>query len=348
MLRYNKNPIITPAQVKPSRPDFEVIGAFNASAIKMNEEIILLIRVAERPVPDQDKYRVPLFDVKSEQITFLEFDKNDEDCDFSDSRWIRTKEKSYITSISHLRVARSKDGLNFEIEETPAMAAANQYETYGIEDPRTVRIDGRYYITYSAISDIGITDCLAVTEDFKTFQRLGLIFHPDNKDVVIFPEKIEGKYYALHRPSTSVFGKPDIWIAESPDLLCWGNHRHLMGTREGYWDSGRVGASATPFKVAGGWLEIYHGATKDDRYCLGALLHHETRPWEIIARSKAPILEPKEIYETEGFLGGVVFTCGVIRDEEDIHIYYGAADTSICYAKSSLEEIMSSLEYYEK
>lgn len=133
------------------------------------------------------------------------FDTNDPDCDFSDSRWIRTLSQNYITSISHLRVARSKDRINFSIAENPAILPENMYEMYGIEDARITYINKKYYINYSAISAVGITTCLAATEDFVSFNRLGVIFHPDNKDVEIFPEKINGKYYALHRPSMSHF-----------------------------------------------------------------------------------------------------------------------------------------------
>jgi predicted GH43/DUF377 family glycosyl hydrolase len=131
---------------------------------------------------------------------------------------IRTPRGTFLTSMSHLRVARSADEVYFEIEEKPALFPANEYETFGIEDPRISLIGDTYYINYSAISNIGITTCLASTKDFKSFQRLGVILAPDNKDVEIFPAKIDGKYYALHCPSISHFGNPDIWIAESPDL----------------------------------------------------------------------------------------------------------------------------------
>jgi predicted GH43/DUF377 family glycosyl hydrolase len=135
-----------------------------------------------------------------------------------------------------------------------------------------------------------------------------------------------------------------MWISESPDLVCWGNHRFLIGEREGFWDDGRVGCSAVPFMTDKGWLEIYHGATKDDRYCLGALLLDKDQPWKVIGRSNQPILEPQEDYEINGFFGNVVFNCGVLVEEGIVKIYYGAADTCMAGAEVSLDEILASLE----
>ena len=183
---------------------------------------------------------------------------------------------------------------------------------------------------------------LCVTEDFKTFKKLGNIFPPDNKDVALFPEKINGKYYALHRPSSG-FGKNEIWLAESSDLMCWGNHRHIIGLRNGMWDSGRIGAGCPPVKVDGGWLEIYHGATWDDRYCMGAVLLDGNEPWKVLKRSKTPIMEPETEYEKNGFFGGVVFACGCTIKDDTVNLYYGAADTHMCAAQMSLKEILNSL-----
>jgi predicted GH43/DUF377 family glycosyl hydrolase len=343
--RYEKNPIIGPKDVKPSRPDFEVICAFNAGVTKLGSEIILLLRVAERPINnDPNLYLSPVFNYRSEELVIKEFSKNTPDCDFSDSRWIKNSNVNYLTSISHLRIARSTDGLHFVIDEHPALFPANVYEEYGIEDARITLIDGTYYITYSAISSSGITTCMASTMDFKRFFRHGVIFCPDNKDVEIFPEKINGLYYALHRPFPSHFGTADIWIAQSPDLIHWGNHKHLMGTREGFWDDGRIGGSAIPFKVPEGWIEIYHGASKKDRYCLGAVLLDHDEPWKVISRVQEPIMEPEETYEVNGFFNDVVFTCGLLIENDMVRLYYGAADTYVAYAEMHTDDILQALQ----
>ena len=342
--RYCKNPVIRPEDVKPSRPDFEVTCVFNAGVARVGDEVVLLLRVAERPVSLNSRIRLsPYLDISTGSILVREFDISDSECDFSDSRVIKSTRGIYLTSISHLRVARSTDGVNFVTGEHPALFPDSIYDIYGIEDPRISCIEGRYYITYSAISDVGITACLASTNDFVTFQKHGVIFHPDNKDVAIFPGKLDGRYYALHRPNSSFFRRNEIWLADSPDLSSWGNHRYLMGQREGYWDDGRIGGGAVPFRIDQGWLEIYHGASRKDRYCLGAVLLDGDRPWKILARSEKPIMEPEASYETDGFFGNVVFSCGLLFEENRIKLYYGAADTYTAYAEIPFADVMNSL-----
>ena len=206
--------------------------------------------MAERPISEHPEVTlVPVYDVSKAEVTLKKFLKNDPKNDFSDPRLIIRPSETYLTSLSHLRLARSKDGINFEIDDTPAIAPANDYETFGLEDPRVSHIDGTYYISYVAVSPRGVTTHLASTKNFNSFQRHGVIFCPDNKDVVLFPEKINGKYYALHRPISPLFKKQEIWIAESPDLNCWGNHRFSVGPRAGFWDNKKIGASAVPFKI---------------------------------------------------------------------------------------------------
>ena len=345
VLRSPHNPIITPEAVTPSRPDFEVICAFNTGVARYNEEILLLLRVAERPVSSDDQICiVPIYDVNTKQFVLKEFDKHDPAYNFSDPRGVIGASATYLTSISYLRLARSRDGIHFAIEEQPALFPATVYETYGIEDPRITRIEDTYYINYSAVSPHGVVTSLASTKDFVSFKRHGVIFPPDNKDVTIFPERIQGRYYALHRPSTSALAKPEIWIADSSDLLYWGNHRHLMGLRRNSWDSGRIGGSAVPFRIDQGWLEVYHGADENKRYCLGAVLLDKDEPWKVIARSQQPILEPEADYELKGFFGNVVFSCGALYEGDMVKIYYGASDTSTAYAEIPLDDILNGLK----
>lgn len=343
--RSPNNPLIKPQDVKPSREDFEVIGVFNAGVTRFNQEVILLLRIAERPVNSRsDVVLTAIYDVNKAQLAIKEFSKNNPEIDFSDPRLIITPDGTYLTSISHLRLARSKDGTSFEIENNPAIGPENEYEIFGLEDPRITFIDDRYYINYVGVGHFGVTTCLASTKDFIRFERHGVIFCPDNKDVVVFPEKVRGKYYALHRPASPLFGKQEIWIAESPDLLCWGNHRCLMGPRPGSWDEIKIGAGAVPFKINQGWLEIYHGVDKNNRYCLGAVFLDRQEPWKVISRTEKPIFEPEADYELNGFFGNVVFTCGLLFENGKLKIYYGAADTLICYAELLLEEIIESLK----
>ena len=344
IFRSPDNPIIEPKDIKPSRDDFEVIGVFNAGVSRLKDEVILLLRVAERPIStNPDVVLTAIYDVGRDDFVIKEFLKENPQVDFSDPRIIKTPDGLFLTSISHFRVARSKDGISFEIEDSPTFSPANDYETFGVEDPRISLIDGTYYINYSAVSISGITTYLASTKDFKSFNRHGIIFCPDNKDVVIFPEKVNGKYYALHRPASALFKRHDVWTAQSPDLVCWGNHRSLMGLRPGFWDEARIGAGAVPYKNEQGWLEIYHGVDRNSRYCLGAVLLDAAEPRKVLARSAEPVFEPQAAYECEGFFGNVVFTCGLLYEEDKLKIYYGASDTSICYAELALEDVIKNL-----
>jgi predicted GH43/DUF377 family glycosyl hydrolase len=344
VFRSPDNPIIEPKDVKPSRGDFEVIGVFNPGVARFKDEIILLLRVAERPISiHPDVVLVGIYDGEQGEIVTKKFSKDDPNNDFSDPRLIFTPTETYLTSISHLRVARSKDGINFEIEDTPAIAPATDYETFGIEDSRVSFIDGTYYISYVAVCPVGVTTCLASTKDFKSFERHGVIFCPDNKDAVLLPERIGGRYYALHRPVSTLFRKQEIWIGESADLVCWGNHRYVMSPRTGCWDEVKIGASAVPFKIEAGWLEIYHGADRNNRYCLGAVLLDAQQPWKVIGRDEKPILEPQMDYEIEGFFGNVVFSCGLLCEDGKLRMYYGVADTAVCYAELALREVIKGL-----
>ena len=342
--RSEKNPIIVPGDVTPSREDFEVLCAFNAGVTLSDDEVILLLRVAERPVQDDEGvYKVAIHDPSTDVTGIVALDRADDRNDFSDPRVITTPAGAYLTTISHLRIARSRDGLTFSIDESPSLYPATEYETFGIEDPRITRLGSDYWINNTAVSERGVTTALARTLDFTSYEREGVIFCPDNKDVCIFPERIDGRYYALHRPSSG-FGRNEIWIASSLDLIRWGEHRHLMGVRSGYWDSGRVGGSLVPFETDDGWIEIYHGATPDHRYALGAVLLDRAEPWRVLARSKRPIMEPEADYELNGFLGNVIFSCGGFVRDETVHLYYGASDTTTCYAEVPLEHIYDSLE----
>jgi predicted GH43/DUF377 family glycosyl hydrolase len=116
-----------------------------------------------------------------------------------------------------------------------------------------------------------------------------------------------------------------------------------MGPQTDCWDEAKIGASAVPFKIKEGWLEVYHGADKDNRYCLGAVLTDTSCPWEVLARTGKPILEPQMDYECEGFFGNVVFCCGLLYEEDKLKIYYGVADTAVCYAEIPLQDILSNL-----
>ena len=341
--RYEKNPIIKIEDVIPSSEEMEVLGVFNPGVVSYNGKTVLLVRVAEK-VKDAGNYvRVPIFDRKKGGIVILDFDKNDNSIDFSDVRFVKTLNQKYLTSMSHIRIATSDNGIDFKIEREAFIKPTEWYEEFGVEDPRITFIDGEYYINYSAISRNGVVTALAKTKDFKSVEKLGIVFLADNKDVVIFPEKIGGKYVALHRPTSAHFNRPQIWIGYGDKITAYSDFDLICDIRPDCFDSARVGAGCVPFLTEKGWLEIYHGATADDVYCLGALLLDKDNPTKVLAKSNKPIFESLEQYELNGFMPSVVFACGCIVDGDDIHMYYGNCDENICYAKLSVKEILKTL-----
>ncbi len=248
---------------------------------------------------------------------------------------------------SVLALACSQDGYNFVIQDEPVMVPSTEgdfalYEHKGIEDPRITRLEGEYYIMYTAASAYGARLALAKTTDFRSFERIALISEPDNKDGALFPRKINGRYARLDRPMVGDMG--NIWISYSNDLVHWGDSCVVKSVRNDCWDSWRVGASAPPIETEFGWLEIYHGvkATAGGPiYRLGAAMLDIDEPCKVLCRSAIPILAPREYYERVGDVNNVVFCCGAIMaDDGQIRIYYGAADTCICVGHVRLEELM--------
>ena len=253
-----------------------------------------------------------------------------------------------LTGRSVFALARSNDGYHFDVQPEPVMQPCMEkgcfmeYEKKGIEDPRITQIDETYYIIYTAVSPYGPLLALAKTQDFVTFERLALISEPENKDGVLFPEKINGRYARLDRPVAGGLG--NMWITYSDDLINWGSSRCVMTVRDDHWDSWRIGASSQPVKIDGGWLVIYHGvkaASGGPIYRLGAVLLDYSDPSKVLCRTAIPILSPREYYERVGDVGNVVFSCGaILEDNDELKIYYGASDTCICVGTANVNELM--------
>lgn len=341
--RYEANPLLVPSDLKPSASDMKIECLLNPGVFEWKGKIWLLLRVAERPHPEKGVIKVPVSDgIKGVKV--LSFSTDDPDLDTSDPRIIRYKGECFLTTLSHLRLVSSTDGVNFreEIEHKPIFGAGD-LEIYGIEDCRVAQIDDGFHLTYTQVSDVGVGVGYMLTKDWKNFSREGMILPPHNKDCALFEEKIREKYYVLHRPSSPELGGNYIWLAESPDLLHWGNHKCIATTRPGHWDHQRIGAGASPIKTPQGWLVIYHGANAEHRYCLGAILLDLEHPDQVIARSNKPIMEPIMDYEKKGFFGNVIFTNGHIVDGDTIKMYYGASDEVICGVDLSIDQILKTL-----
>ncbi len=342
--RFKENPILKPADIKPSIRGMYIECLLNPGVFRFDGKIWMLCRVAERTRQEPGSIKVPVLNSRGE-TDILTFPENDPALDASDPRVISYDGRDYLTTLSHLRLVYSLDGKVFDEDGSyPPLAGIGPQEAFGIEDCRVTEISGGYHLTYTKVSEYAVGVGYMYTADWRNFERKGMIFPPHNKDCAIFDTKINGKYHALHRPSSPELGGNYIWIAESPDLLHWGNHKCIAVTRRGMWDSARVGAGAAPIATPEGWLEIYHGADSNNRYCLGAILLDRDDPSKVIARSHDPIMEPLMEYEKKGFFGNVIFTNGHLVDGDRITLYYGASDEVICGAEMSVNQILESLK----
>ena len=342
--RFPQNPLLRPSDLNPAISGMEIACLLNPGVFRYDNKIWLLLRVAERPIQKEGIISFPVYNQQGE-IEVLSFDIDDPNLDASDPRVIGYKGEDYLTTMSYLRLVSSTDGVTFKDEPRfPHIFGKGKLESFGIEDCRVASMEDGFWLTFTEVSPVAVGVGLMHTSDWKSFDHHGMIFPPHNKDCAIFEEKINGKYYALHRPSSPVLGGNYIWLAESPDRLHWGNHQCIATSRKGMWDCARVGAGAAPIKTADGWLEIYHGADDNHRYCLGALLLDLEDPYRVIARSVEPIMEPMAEYEQTGFFGNVVFTNGQLVEGDTITLYYGASDEVICGAQLSIKEIISTLK----
>ncbi|QKJ33277.1 glycosidase [Mucilaginibacter mali] len=343
--RFPENPLLMPKDLKPSGQGLQIISLLNPGVFRFEGKTWLLVRVAEGVAQKEGVIFFPALNATG-NTEIIEVPLNDPNLIATDARVISYKGLDYLTTVSHLRLLRSDDGIHFSEPEAKASLFGQGYlERFGIEDCRVTQIDDTYYLTYTAVSDSGVGVGLKITKDWQHFQSGGMILPPHNKDCAIFEEKIQDNYYCLHRPSSKEIGGNYIWLAESSDTRQWGNHQCIIKTRSGMWDSARVGAGAAPIRTEQGWLEIYHGANAEHQYCLGAFLMDLNDPSKVIGRTKDPIMVPTKAYELSGFFGYVVFTNGHIVDGDQLTIYYGAADEFVCGARFSIQEILSKLTY---
>ncbi|MBN2537222.1 glycosidase [candidate division WOR-3 bacterium] len=256
--------------------------------------------------------------------------------------------------ISCLWAARSDDGVaGWRIDPAPVLFPDPQNhpeETWGVEDPRIVWLEelGRYAVTYTAYSETGPAVSLALTADFREFERVGVVMPPEDKNAALLPRRAGGRWQMLHRPHTGLGAA--IWISESPDLFHWGQHRLLLPPRRGaWWDANKIGLSTPLIETDRGWLMLYHGVRMTAAGCLyrvGLALLDSADPDRVLLRGDEWVFGPRESYERQGDVGDVVFPCGYTRGPEPdlLRIYYGAADTSIGVAAARISELLGWLE----
>lgn len=352
--RLETKQLILPKDITPSHADLQVIGVFNPGAAMFNGEPILLVRVAETATEQRDGFLAsPKLVGERASAPIYQTDWHVADSRKLDQRKFRLPDgRDRLTSISHFEIVRlSQDGMIISISKHADLFGHGATENFGIEDARITKIGETFYISYVGVSDTtGIATHLMTTKDFNSFRRHGIIFATENKDVVIFPQKIDGKFVAIHRPvglTSPAF--LTMWLAESPDLIHWGHHKVVTPDPIEPTESfRRLGAGPPPLQTDHGWLIFYHevvpsSASPIGTYMTGAILTDLHHPWRPIAQTQNWLIGPDQPFEQAGFVPNVVFPTGLIRQSSRITLYYGAADTSVAMMTLSLEAVMANL-----
>ena len=266
---------------------------------------------------------------------------------------------------TNLGLAFSDDGIKWAVEPAPVwgsgdagLGRATDGDLFRVYDPRLTPIDGRCYVCFACDTHHGLRGGVAVTDDFRSFKVLSLSV-PDNRNMVLFPEKINGKYARLERPfpvySRLGVDRFDMWFSDSPDLAYWGNS-HLVAAVEHFpFANDKIGPAAPPIRTKQGWLTTIHAVDKDlsrgkrgweplwrKRYTAGLVLLDLNEPWKMIAKSDAPLIAPETDYEQVGFRHDVIFPGGMIlEDDGEVKIYYGAADTVEALATAHVDDLLA-------
>jgi predicted GH43/DUF377 family glycosyl hydrolase len=260
------------------------------------------------------------------------------------------------TGLSHLCAARSENGINgWRIDPEPTlMANPREFpeEIWGIEDPRITYVPEleQYAVAYISFARGGPGVSLALTRDFRTFERFGVIMQPEDKDAALLPRRINGYWAMIHRPVTPTGAH--MWISYSPDLHYWGNHKVILEARRGgWWDANKIGLCSPPIETPKGWLTIYHGVRQTSAgsiYRLGLALFDLERPEICLQRGDSWMFGPEAPYELSGDVKNVVFPCGqtIGADGDTIHLYYGAADSCMAMATGSIRALLAWLEQH--
>lgn len=318
MKRYLQNPLISRGDIPCLKPHLDdVSSVFNPGAARWGDQIVLLLRIQNR---GRETYLLPAF---------------------------------------------SRDGIDFTITAEPVQFRGLEKldcRAYHIYDPRITRIGESYYITLAIDTDSGCQIGLAKTTDFQHYDFLGVPLAGDARNAVLFPEKIGGEYAMLYRPNRTrldggVASGGEIELALSSDLMHWMPRKMVMGGRFHYWDE-LIGSGPPPVKTRRGWLHVYHGVAThfaaSNIYQAGVVLLDLDHPDKVIGRSKYNILEPRELYELTGQVPNVVFPTGLVpadrdydgflNDDTELLIYYGAADTCVCLATTTVRELLEACD----
>lgn len=259
--------------------------------------------------------------------------------------------------LTNLGLAYSSDGMAWDVQPSPCWRVNNE-EVSRVYDPRLTVLDGRVYMCFAVDTKHGVRGGVAVTDDFATFDILSMSV-PDNRNMVLFPEKVGGLYARLERPFP-VYGRGgrdrfDMWYCDSPDLRYWGNAQLVLGVEHVPYANDKIGPAAPPIKTPKGWLTTFHAVDRDPargkngwepkwqkRYTAGIALLDLQEPWKVVGMSKTPLIAPEAPYETQdGFRNDVIFPGGMIlEDSGEVKIYYGAADTVEALATAHVDDLI--------
>jgi predicted GH43/DUF377 family glycosyl hydrolase len=330
------NPIIVPAPPNGST-------ALEATGKKACSEVPLFTRYGQNPILSREHWPYPINSVFNAGAVRLADGDTLLLCRVEDRR-----------GLSHLCAARSANGIDgWRIDQEPTLAAnPREYpeEIWGIEDPRITYVPEleQYAVAYTSFARGGPGVSLALTKDFRSFERFGVIMPPEDKDAALLPRRINGYWAMIHRPVTTLGAH--MWISYSPDLRHWGSHKIILEARRGgWWDANKIGLCSPPIETAKGWLTIYHGVrntASGSIYRLGLALFDLERPDVCLQRGDSWMFGPEAPYERTGDVNDVVFPCGqtIGADGDTINLYYGAADSCMAMATGSIRASLAWLE----
>jgi beta-1,4-mannooligosaccharide/beta-1,4-mannosyl-N-acetylglucosamine phosphorylase len=258
---------------------------------------------------------------------------------------------------TNMGLAFSKDGLHWDVQPKPCFSLSDD-EIERAYDPRLTVMDGRCYLCFAVDTRHGLRGGIAVTDDFERYDILSLSV-PDNRNMVLFPERIGGKYVRLERPfpvySRGGRDRFDIWLSDSPDLRYWGNSQLVLAVEDVWYANDKIGPGAPPIRTEKGWLTLFHAVDRDNtrgkngweekwqkRYCAGIMLLDLNNPAKVVGMCPDPLLAPEASYELAGgYRNNTIFPGGMILEPDgQVKIYYGAADTVECLATADVEDLV--------
>jgi predicted GH43/DUF377 family glycosyl hydrolase len=254
--------------------------------------------------------------------------------------------------LSAIHLARSPDGVGgWQVDREPLLAPdhTDLECEWGFEDARVSYVDEleRYVITCTAHGRMGPGVYLATSTDLASIEEGRLVMEPEDKNAAVLPRRIDGQWWMLHRPVVRAAESADVWISASDDLVHWSNRRPVMLRRmAGWWDAARIGIGPPPIETPEGWLLVYHGVrttVSGAIYRVGAALLEREQPWIVIGRLDQWIFSPTTEWERTGDVANVVFPCGMVCEDDQLAMYYGAADTVVGRAVASVSELLAAL-----